>query len=67
MIVRSYEYRPTGTRVRSDLNKELNILAATLERTKQDLMEEAILDLLEKYEGNHKKLLTSLASMIKLN
>jgi len=45
------KYRPTGTRVRSDLNKELNILAATLERTKQDLMEEAILDLLKKYAG----------------
>ncbi len=44
------DYKSTGTRVRTDLDKALKILAATIGRSKQDLMEEAIIDLLAKHK-----------------
>ena len=44
------EYKPSTFRIRIDLDREVSILAATIGRTKQDLMEEATQDLLKKYE-----------------
>ena len=43
------EYKPSTFRIRIDLDREVSILAATMGRTKQDLMEEATQDLLTKY------------------
>lgn len=44
------ERRGYNTTLRSDLMKRLRILAAELERRQNDLLEEAILDLLKKYQ-----------------
>ena len=39
-----------NTTIDADLIKEIKILAARLEKRQNDLLEEAILDLLEKYK-----------------
>ena len=44
------DYKPSTFRIRIDLDREVSMLAATIGRTKQDLMEEATQDLLEKYK-----------------
>ena len=44
-----------NTTLNSDLTKKLKILAAHLEKRQNDLLEEAIQDLLEKYEKKGKK------------
>ena len=44
-----------NTTLDSDLTKELRILAAQLEKRQNDLLEEAIRDLLKKYEKKPKK------------
>ena len=42
--------KSNNTTLRVDLLKQLRILAAELEKRQNDLLEEAIQDLLEKYE-----------------
>ena len=44
-----------NTTLDSDLTKELRILAAQMEKRQNDLLEEAIRDLLKKYEKKPKK------------
>jgi predicted transcriptional regulator len=44
------ERRPYNTTIRADLVKKLRILAAQVEKRQNDLLEEAIQDLLRKYE-----------------
>lgn len=44
------ERRGYNTTLRADLMKRLRILAAELERRQNELLEEAILDLLKKYQ-----------------
>ena len=44
-----------NTTLDSDLTKELRILAAQMEKRQNDLLEEAIRDLLKKYEKKTKK------------
>ena len=51
LIEQPPEYKPSTFRIRVDLDREVSILAATIGRTKQDLMEEATKDLLKKYSG----------------
>lgn len=45
-----------NTTLRSDLIKRLKILAAETDKRQNDLLEEAIQDLLKKYEKKQKKL-----------
>jgi hypothetical protein len=44
-----------NTTLRADLMKKLRVLAAEHEKRQNDLLEEAIQDLLEKYEKNPPK------------
>ena len=44
------ERKGYNTTLRADLMKRLRILAAELERRQNELLEEAILDLLKKYQ-----------------
>ena len=44
------ERRPYNTTIRVDLAKKLRILAAQVEKRQNDLLEEAIQDLVRKYE-----------------
>jgi predicted transcriptional regulator len=45
-----------STRIDNDLQKSIKILAINLEKPLNDLLEEAIQDLLKKYEKQEKKL-----------
>lgn len=47
--------KPLSTKIENDLQKEVKKLAIDLERPLNDLLEEAIQDLLVKYEKNSKK------------
>lgn len=47
--------KPLSTRIENDLQKEIKKLAIDLERPLNDLLEEAIQDLLKKYEKKSKK------------
>jgi predicted transcriptional regulator len=44
-----------STRIENDLQKSIKILAINLEKPLNDLLEEAIRDLLKKYEKQEKK------------
>ena len=44
-----HERKSYNTTLRTDLMKKLRILAAELEKRQNDLLEEAVQDLLEKY------------------
>jgi hypothetical protein len=47
--------KPISTQIENDLQKEIKKLAIDLERPFNDLLEEAIKDLLEKYQKKIKK------------
>lgn len=47
--------KPLSTKIENDLQKEVKKLAIDLERPLNDLLEEAIKDLLKKYEEKVKK------------
>lgn len=47
--------KPLSTQIENDLQKEIKKLAIDLERPFNDLLEEAIKDLLKKYEKKHQK------------
>jgi Ribbon-helix-helix domain len=47
--------KPLSTRIENDLQKEIKKLAIDLEQPLNDLLEEAIKDLLKKYGKNFKK------------
>jgi predicted transcriptional regulator len=47
--------KPLSTRIENDLQKEVKKLAIDLERPLNDLLEEAIQDVLKKYEKKAKK------------
>ncbi len=47
--------KPLSTRIENDLQKEVKRLAIDLEKPLNDLLEEAIEDLLKKYEKKPKK------------
>ena len=49
------ERKSYNTTLRVDLLKQLRILAAQLDKRQNDLLEEAIQDLLKKYEKKSKK------------
>jgi predicted transcriptional regulator len=49
------ERKSYNTTLRTDLAKRLRILAAQSERRQNELLEEAIQDLLKKYEGKSKE------------
>ena len=49
------ERKSYNTTLRADLVKQLRILAAQLDKRQNDLLEEAIQDLLKKYEKKSKK------------
>ena len=51
----SEERKGYNTTLRVDLMKNLRILAAQLEKRQNDLLEEAIQDLLKKYQDNPPK------------
>jgi hypothetical protein len=46
--------KPLSTRIENDLQKEIKKLAIDLEKPLNDLLEEAIKDLLKKYKKNQK-------------
>ncbi len=47
--------KPLSTRIENDLQKEVKKLAIDLEKPLNDLLEEAIKDILEKYEKKNKE------------
>jgi len=47
--------KPLSTKIDNDLQKEVKKLAIDLERPFNDLIEEALRDLLKKYEKNNKE------------
>ena len=47
--------KPLSTRIENDLQKEIKKVAIDLERPLNDLLEEAIRDILKKYEEKPKK------------
>ena len=47
--------RPLSTKIENDLQKEVKKLAIDLERPLNDLIEEALQDILKKYEKQPKK------------
>jgi predicted transcriptional regulator len=47
--------KPLSTKIENDLQKELKKLAIDLERPLNDLLEEAMRDLLDKYKKKAKK------------
>ena len=47
--------KPLSTKIENDLQKEIKKLAIDLERPLNDLLEEAIEDILEKYEKDKPK------------
>ena len=47
--------KPLSTKIENDLQKEIKKLAIDQERPLNDLLEEAIRDILKKYEGKSKK------------
>lgn len=47
--------KPLSTKIENDLQKEVKKLAIDLERPLNDLLEEAMRDLLDKYEKKAKK------------
>jgi len=49
------ERKPLSTKIDNSLQKEIKKLAIDLERPLNDLLEEAIQDLLKKYEKKSKK------------
>lgn len=51
----SKERKSYNTTLRTDLAKKLRILAAQQEKRQNELLEEAIQDLLQKYEKRDKK------------
>ena len=50
-----YERKSYNTTLRTDLMKKLRILAAEMEKRQNDLLEEAISDLLKKYDKTRKE------------
>ncbi len=47
--------KPLSTKIEKDLQKEIKKLAIDLERPLNDVLEEAIQDVLKKYKRNHPK------------
>ena len=47
--------KPLSTRIENDLQKEVEKLAIDLEKPLNDLLEEAIQDILKKYEKKNKE------------